>query len=113
MSDSSKGIDVAHIATLARLRIEPGSVQKLQSEMESIVGYVEMLSELDVTGIEPTAHAVPRSNVLRDDVRGTPLGRDAMLANAPDTVDGYSDKSGFIASKPRLVIVTLMIKINR
>ena len=55
MSDSSKGIDVAHIATLARLRIEPGSVQKLQSEMESIVGYVEMLSELDVTGIEPTA----------------------------------------------------------
>ena len=78
MSDSSKGIDVAHIATLARLRIEPGSVQKLQSEMESIVGYVEMLSELDVTGIEPTAHAVPRSNVLRDD----------MLANAPDTVDG-------------------------
>ena len=47
-----------------------------------------MLSELDVTGIEPTAHAVPRSNVLRDDVRGTPLGRDAMLANAPDTVDG-------------------------
>ena len=84
MSDSSKGIDVAHIATLARLRIEPGSVQKLQSEMESIVGYVEMLSELDVTGIEPTAHAV----VLRDDVRGTPLGRDAMLANAPDTVDG-------------------------
>ena len=88
MSDSSTGIDVAHIATLARLRIEPGSVQKLQSEMESIVGYVEMLSELDVAGIEPTAHAVPRSNVLRDDVRGTPLGRDAMLANAPDTVDG-------------------------
>lgn len=41
-----------------------------------------------MTGIEPTAHAVPRSNVLRDDVRGTPLGRDAMLANAPDTVDG-------------------------
>ena len=88
MSDSSKGIDVAHIAELARLRIDPGSVRKLQTEMESIVGYVEMLSELDVTGIEPTAHAVPRSNVLREDCAGTPFGRDAMLANAPDTVDG-------------------------
>ena len=87
MAESSKGIDVAHIATLARLRIEPASVPKLQSEMEAIVGYVEMLSELDVTGIEPTAHALPRSNVLRDDAQGVPFGRDAMLANAPETVD--------------------------
>lgn len=87
MPASTKGIDVAHIAALARLKLAPGAAEKLQGEMESIVGYVEMLSELDVTGIEPTAHAVPRSNMLREDVRGTPLGRETMLANAPDTVD--------------------------
>ena len=68
MAASSKGIDVAHIAALARLRLSPEAAAKLAGEMENIVGYVEMLSELDVSGIEPTAHAVPRSNVIRDAV---------------------------------------------
>ena len=87
MAASSKGIDVAHIANLARLQLSPVAAGKLAREMESIVGYVEMLSELDVSGIEPTAHAVPRSNVIRDDVAGEPFPREAMLANAPATVD--------------------------
>ena len=87
MAASSKGIDVAHIANLARLQLSPEAAGKLAREMESIVGYVEMLSELDVSGIEPTAHAVPRSNVIRDDVAGEPFPREAMLANAPATVD--------------------------
>lgn len=87
MAASSKGIDVAHIANLARLQLSPEAAGKLAREMESIVGYVEMLSELDVSGIEPTAHAVPRSNVIRDDVAGGPFPREAMLANAPATVD--------------------------
>lgn len=87
MAASSKGIDVAHIANLARLQLSLEAAGKLAGEMESIVGYVEMLSELDVSGIEPTAHAVPRSNVIRDDVAGEPFPREAMLANAPATVD--------------------------
>ena len=87
MPASSKGIDVAHIAALARLQLSPEAAAKLAGEMESIVGYVEMLSELDVSGIEPTAHAVPRSNVIRDDVPGTSFPHDVMLANAPATVD--------------------------
>ncbi len=87
MAASSKGIDVAHIAALARLQLSPEAAEKLAREMESIVGYVEMLSELDISGIEPTAHAVPRSNVIRDDVPGTSFPHDVMLANAPATVD--------------------------
>ena len=87
MAASSKGIDVAHIAALARLKLSPEAAGKLAGEMASIVGYVEMLSELDVSGIEPTAHAVPRSNVIRDDVPGTSFPHDLMLANAPATVD--------------------------
>ena len=87
MAASSKGIDVAHIANLARLQLSPEAAGKLAREMESIVGYVEMLSELDVSGIEPTAHAVPRSNVIRDDAAGEPFPREAMLANAPATFD--------------------------
>lgn len=81
-------IDVAHIAALARLRIAPEAAKKLEREMAEIVTYVDMLSELDVSGIEPTAHATPRSNVLRDDAVGASYPRDVMLANAPATVDG-------------------------
>ena len=87
MAASSKGIDVAHIAALARLQLSPEAAGKLAGEMDSIVGYVEMLSELDVSGIEPTAHAVPRSNVIRDDEAKESYPREAMLANAPATVD--------------------------
>ena len=87
MAASPKGIDVAHIAALARLEIPPEAAAKLSREMESIVCYVEMLSELDVSGIEPTAHAVPRSNVIREDAVRDSFPREAMLANAPATVD--------------------------
>ncbi|MBO7146800.1 MAG: Asp-tRNA(Asn)/Glu-tRNA(Gln) amidotransferase subunit GatC [Lentisphaeria bacterium] len=87
MAAASKTIDVAHIAALARLQLSPEAAEKLAKEMESIVGYVEMLSELDVSAIEPTAHAVPRSNVIRDDAAGESFPRENMLANAPATVD--------------------------
>ena len=82
------GMDVRKVAELARLDLDPALTERLQKEMEAIVGYVEMLNELDVTGIEPTAHAVERVNVLAKDIAGTPFSREAMLANAPETVNG-------------------------
>ena len=89
MSGKNNGtIDVSQVAVLARLEIPAGQTEKLQAEMEAIVGYVEMLSELDVDGIEPTAHAVDRVNVMREDVATQPRSRQDMLANAPGVVDG-------------------------
>lgn len=89
MSGKENGkINVAEVAELARLKLAPEQLLTLQKEMESIVGYVEMLSELDVSGIEPTAHAVDRVNVMREDVPSEPCTRESMLANAPDTIDG-------------------------
>lgn len=89
MSERAKsGIDVEQVASLARLDLPQDMIPRLQQEMERIVDYVEMLSELDVDGIRPTAHAVARVNVMRDDVPGEPFGRDAMLSNAPELIDG-------------------------
>ena len=76
------------MAELARLQLKPELQDKLQQEMEAIVGYVEMLSELNVDGIEPTAHAVERVNVIRDDFAEITFTREQILANAPATVDG-------------------------
>ena len=79
--------DVDKIATLARLELSEEEKAHLHSEMENIVDYVDMLAELDLEGIEPTAHAMPLTNVLRKDVEGKSFSREAMLANAPETVD--------------------------
>lgn len=88
MCDNPSGMNLANVAALARLELNPLLRDRLQREMDAIVQYVEMLSELNVDGIEPTAHAVERVNILREDLPRPGLSRDAMLANAPDTIDG-------------------------
>lgn len=81
-------VDLDAVAGLARLEIAPEAREGLQRDMDAIVDYIELLQELDVSGIEPTAHAAPLTNVWREDVPGTPFGREVMLANAPATVKG-------------------------
>ncbi len=80
--------DATKVAMLARLDLSPEERNKFQSEMEAIVGYVNQLSELDVDGIEPTAHTTPRFNILRDDVAEQDFSRETMLSNAPEVIDG-------------------------
>ena len=81
------GIDVAYIANLARLDIAPEAMPGLQKDMEAIVSYIDELSELDVTGVEPTAHATEMTNVWREDAARPGYGRDGILANAPAIVN--------------------------
>ena len=88
MDGKADGIDVAEVAKLARLELEPDRIPSLQKEMEAIVGYVNMLAELDTDQIEPTVHAVDRVNIIREDVPGEPCPRELMLRTAPATVDG-------------------------
>ncbi len=87
-TDGTKSFDIRHIAELARLDVDPGSLARLQRDMESIVAYIRELNEVDVSGVEPTVHAVPLTNVWREDVAETPPPRDGMLANAPALLHG-------------------------
>jgi aspartyl-tRNA(Asn)/glutamyl-tRNA(Gln) amidotransferase subunit C len=80
-------IDVSYVARLARLELTAAEKPSLQRELEAIVGYIAQLKELDVTGIEPTAHAALLVNVWRADRAGAPFPRETMLANAPRTVN--------------------------
>jgi len=79
--------DVAKVALLARLELNKEKAEQLNKDMEGIVDYIDMLSELDVEGIEPTAHAVPLINVYRNDIAEESSPRELMLENAPDLVD--------------------------
>jgi aspartyl-tRNA(Asn)/glutamyl-tRNA(Gln) amidotransferase subunit C len=59
--------DVAKVALLARLRVDPSQLETFAKQLNSIVDYVAQLQELDTTGVEPLAHGVELRNVFRDD----------------------------------------------
>lgn len=60
--------DVKKLATLARLNLTDDEVVRFTSDLDAIIGYIEQLSEVDVTGVEPTSQVTGLQNVLRDDV---------------------------------------------
>ena len=76
-------IDVKYVAHLARLHLTADEEQKFGAQLGQILGYIEKLNELDVTGVEPTAHAVPLVNVTRPDVVRPSLPNEDALRNAP------------------------------
>ena len=74
---------VRHVAMLARLGLTDEQVSALGGELNSILEQVDRISALDLSGVEPTAHAVPVTNVTRPDVVRPCLSREDALLNAP------------------------------
>jgi len=85
---SATEIDVKYVAHLARLALTPEEEQKLGAQLGHILGYIEKLKELDVTNVEPTAHAVPLLNVTRPDELRPSLSHDEAMRNAPARSNG-------------------------
>ena len=80
---------VRHVAHLARLKVSDAEVAMFAEQLSSVLGYVAQLNELDMEGTLPTTHAVPVSNVLRDDEIRPSCSVDAALGNAPDRQDAF------------------------
>ena len=80
--------EVEHVALLARLKFSEEEKGRFTFQMNSILEYMEKLGELDTARVEPTFHAVTRSNVFREDVFKPSLPRDLTLSNAPDGGSG-------------------------
>ena len=85
---ASAEIDVKYVAHLARLALTPDEEKQLGAQLGSILGYIEKLRELDVTNVEPTAHAVPMVNVTRADEILPSLPHVDALRNAPRAANG-------------------------
>ena len=84
--DSATIVRVAH---LARIAVAPAEVEKLEAEFNSMLGFVEQLSGLDVTDIEPMTSVRPMKIKMRQDVV-TDGGYPArIVANAPATEDDF------------------------
>lgn len=76
--------DVQRLASLSSLHLSDDEAQELQGDLERIIKYIEQLGELDTTGVEPTYQVTGLENVWRDDEVVSDVGRDALLALAPD-----------------------------
>ena len=85
---SATEIDVKYVAHLARLSLSPEEEKTLGAQLNHILGYIAKLKELDVSQVEPTAHAVPLVNVTRPDETRPSLFHEDALRNAPAKANG-------------------------
>jgi aspartyl-tRNA(Asn)/glutamyl-tRNA(Gln) amidotransferase subunit C len=80
---------VRHIAKLARIAVNDCEVDALVPELNNILGWVEQLQEVDVTGVEPMTAVIPNKQRLREDEVTDGAIRDKVLSNAPVAEHGF------------------------
>jgi len=81
--------DVVHVARLARLELSEEELERMREQLSAILEAVGKVAELDLEGVEPTAHPLDLVNVLADDEPRPCLTREEALVNAPDPEDGF------------------------
>lgn len=80
---------VNKIARLARIAITDEEASRIAPELENIIGWIEMLGEVDTTGVEPMTAVIANTLRLRDDVVDDGGIRDQLMANAPQAEHGF------------------------
>ena len=78
-----------NVAKLARIRVEEADLPKLAEQLSGILGFMEQLNEVDVTGIEPMVSVTPMRLARRADVVTDGNIQGQVLANAPDAREGF------------------------
>jgi aspartyl-tRNA(Asn)/glutamyl-tRNA(Gln) amidotransferase subunit C len=81
--------EVKHVAKLAAIQVSDSEIPVLKEQLNSILTYVERLSEIPTRGVTPTYHVHGISNVFRDDVHQPSLGTEELSENAPDFAEGF------------------------
>ena len=76
--------EVEHVARLARLDLSEAEKERMRSQLDAILTYIDKLRQLDTRDVEPTSHAIPMVNVMREDEARPCLPTEEMLVNAPE-----------------------------
>lgn len=80
---------VKKIASLSRISVTDAEAEAMVPELNNILGWVEQLGEVDVTGVEPMTAVIPNTLRLREDAVTDGNVRDKVLANAPQAEHGF------------------------
>jgi len=84
MSESEANpMDIDYVSNLARIELSEKEKEKFRGQLGDVLKYFEKLQEVNVDGVEPTAHAFPRYNVWDNDLAKKPFSVDLALQNAP------------------------------
>ena len=81
--------DVEYVANLSKLELSSQEKIRFQSELDSIIKYIDQLNELNTEDVPITSHVVPLENVFREDRVLPSLPQDKALSNAPKKKDGF------------------------
>jgi aspartyl-tRNA(Asn)/glutamyl-tRNA(Gln) amidotransferase subunit C len=81
--------DVLRVARLARLALTDAEVETMREQLSAILSHIDALKAVDTAGVEPTSHAVPQFNVMREDEPRPCFPVEEMLANAPDRAGDF------------------------
>lgn len=85
---SAPELDVRYVAQLARIELSDEEVATFQGQLSQVLEYVQALQKVDVSGVDPTAHANPVYNVFRADEPRDAFTTEEALANAPRKANG-------------------------
>lgn len=86
MSEKSR-IDIDYVAKLARIKLSPEERERFSAQLGQILDHFKKLSQVDVSGVEPSAHARAVFNVWREDKAESPIPPELALMNAPQKRD--------------------------
>jgi len=85
---SAPKLDVRYVADLVRLKLSDAEIAELQPQLDHVLDYIAQLNEVNIDGIEPTAHASAVYNVFRPDVARDGFTQEQATANAPHSGSG-------------------------
>ena len=88
--------ELLHVALLARLQVPEDEVEQTAAQLSTILDHIARIEELDLDGVEPTAHVVEIDDALRADEPIEPLPRETVLEPAPEVQD-----EGFLVPSPQ------------
>ena len=80
---------IKYLEKLARITLSEDEEKKVGNELQDILTYIDMLNELDTDGVEAMSHCFPVTNVMRGDEVAPSMSPDEIVANAPESQDGY------------------------
>jgi aspartyl-tRNA(Asn)/glutamyl-tRNA(Gln) amidotransferase subunit C len=92
--------DVAHVARLARLRLDDAELDEFTEQLANVLAHAEDIERLDAGDVEPTAHPLPLRNVFRDDMVRPSVDRDEVLAAAPAAQEGQFRVPPILGEEP-------------
>ncbi len=82
-----KGVE--HVAKLARLDLTEKEKELFSKQLDDILKYAEQMNEVDTTDVEPMSHAIPITNVMREDIVVYDNTKEELMENAPSDEDGF------------------------